>query len=206
MSVTQLAVDRWWSTHRPEIPDHLKEHLHNYYITRSSAGKTVEESAWEWLETINRVHFDRGDTAPSNGEIGYDVPRRIDREWIEELPIERGINVDSRRSSIAKDPGRVFDDILGTSKDLKITPNGNIRADASGSVRLLSRLCETMGINLRTTKFGKNWLKHGVVFCHYQMGMGEIPKESLKGRWTIWYDSVKSVNMDTDPPPPPPGP
>lgn len=29
--------------------------------------------------------------------------------------------MDSRRSSIAKDPGRVFDDILGTSKDLKIT-------------------------------------------------------------------------------------
>ncbi|KAF4729711.1 hypothetical protein FOZ62_004454 [Perkinsus olseni] len=228
------AVDQWWSTKkhllaRGGIPDNHKQHLANYYATRSVMGRSFEDVAQEWLETTSRVKFDRGDTAPDNscvdgrgpgsvssksddaeggraGKMGYSVPRRIDWEWIEELPISasafKRTSVQSRRTSIAKDPGRIFDELWEKSRDVRPSADGSIRADASGSVRLLSRLCEAMEINLRTTRFGKNWLKHSVVFCHFEVGMGGISTETLKKRWIIWYDSAKHLNMDTDVPPP----
>ncbi|KAF4657021.1 hypothetical protein FOZ61_006533 [Perkinsus olseni] len=234
MSAPSPAVDQWWSAKKhllaeSGIPDNHKQHLANYYATTSLGGRSFEDVAQEWLETVSRVHFDRGDTAPDNsrvvgrgsgsvssksddaegggvGRMGYSVPRRMDWEWLEELPISssafKRTSVQSRRTSIAKDPGQIFDELWEKSRDVRPLADGSIRADASGSVRLLSRLCEAMDINLRTTRFGKNWLKHSVVFCHFAVGMGGISRESLKKRWVIWYDSVRSLNMDTDVPPP----
>ncbi|KAF4711231.1 hypothetical protein FOZ62_016836 [Perkinsus olseni] len=214
MPAPSPAVDQWWSAKKHllaggGIPDNHKQHLANYYTARSLMGRSFDDVVQEWLETASRVNFDRGDTAPDNsrvdgrgsgsessasddadggrvGRMGYSVPRRIDWEWVEELPISasafKRTSVQSRRTSIAKDPARIFDDLWEKSRDVRPSADGSIRADASGSVRLLSRLCEAMGINLRTTRFGKNWLKHSVVFCHFVVGMGGISRESLKKR------------------------
>ncbi|KAF4663026.1 hypothetical protein FOL47_005932 [Perkinsus chesapeaki] len=216
------AIDHWWAENkrlvaRSGVPDNHKRHLANYCASR---GKSVSESAKEWLDTVSRVRFDRGDTAPynsshgaaaasssmswtSNGgeneskRMGYVAPRRMDMGWIEELTVpsgdrKRGSTQSRRRSSVSRDPEQAFNEIWES-----LRPNGGrIEASASGSVRLLSRLCEAMGLNLRTARFGKEWLKHSVLFCHYEGGMQDIGKESLKRRASLYMTSSTTFSWD----------